>query len=316
MQTVSVIVPVYNIARDLPRCVESILNQTYKDLELILVDDGSTDGSGELCDSYAQDARVKVIHQKNAGVSAARNAGLDAATGEYLTFVDSDDYVEPALYEKMAAAMEQEQLDIAACGVFYDDTPVHSFPSFGVHPVEPQDAIRDVISDNLHSVFWAAVWNKLYRAALKPQLHFDSRILMAEDMLVTLQCLTAAGRIGAVDYTGYHYVQRAGSMVHTYKKNKCSSALAHMRMEQLLAGDPRLTAMLRTRSLRQSSNLLMEQILGENYYPEDVAVLLDEVRRCADCMEQADLPAKERLLLQLSRMGFAPMLHRLYRLRH
>ena len=101
-ETVSVIVPVYNIAAELPRCVESVLAQTWDALEVILVDDGSTDGSGSLCDSFArQDARVRVIHQKNAGVSAARNAGVSRATGEYLAFVDSDDYVEPELYEKM-----------------------------------------------------------------------------------------------------------------------------------------------------------------------------------------------------------------------
>ena len=98
-QTVSVIVPVYNVAQYLPQCVDSILSQDYADLEVLLIDDGSTDASGEICDQYAaQDSRVRVIHQKNGGAAAAKNAGLRAASGDYLTFVDSDDYLEPNAY--------------------------------------------------------------------------------------------------------------------------------------------------------------------------------------------------------------------------
>ena len=97
---ISVIVPVYNVEQYLPRCVESILAQTYENLEILLVDDGAKDGSGAICDAYArQDERVKVIHKENGGLSSARNAGIDASTGEYLSFVDSDDWIEPDMYE-------------------------------------------------------------------------------------------------------------------------------------------------------------------------------------------------------------------------
>ena len=99
---ISIIVPVYKAEKYLSRCVDSILGQTYKDLEVILVDDGSPDGSGVLCDAYAaKDSRVRVIHKENGGVSTARNVGLDAAGGDYISFVDSDDYVDPDMYEKM-----------------------------------------------------------------------------------------------------------------------------------------------------------------------------------------------------------------------
>lgn len=104
---VSIIVPVYKVEKFLPKCIESVLNQTYTDFELILVDDGSPDKSPEICDKYAElDKRVVVIHQKNAGVSAARNAGLENAKGEYIGFVDPDDWIAPKMYEQMIFAME------------------------------------------------------------------------------------------------------------------------------------------------------------------------------------------------------------------
>ena len=113
MPKVTVIVPVYNVEQYLRRCIDSILAQTFGDLELILVDDGSADSSGVICDAYAEkDSRVKVIHQKNSGVSAARNTGLDAAEGEYIAFVDSDDHVDP----DYLAALLQTKADLVICG--------------------------------------------------------------------------------------------------------------------------------------------------------------------------------------------------------
>ena len=105
---ISVIIPVYNSEKFLNRCVDSVLKQSYKELDIILIDDGSSDKSGEMCDQYAQmDKRVRVIHQKNRGVSAARNSGLDVAIGDYCTFVDSDDYIESEMYQSMIDIAEQ-----------------------------------------------------------------------------------------------------------------------------------------------------------------------------------------------------------------
>ena len=116
MPQISVIVPVYKVEQYLKRCVDSILHQTFSDLEVILVDDGSPDNCPAMCDKYAgTDSRVKVIHQKNAGVSAARNAGLSVASGEYITFVDSDDFIDPQMYEKMLAVAEKYDCDVVMC---------------------------------------------------------------------------------------------------------------------------------------------------------------------------------------------------------
>ena len=110
---VSIVIPIYNVEKYLNECVDSVIVQTYHDLEIILVDDGSTDNSGKLCDEYKKiDDRIKVIHQKNGGLSAARNTGMDSAIGEYLYFLDSDDYIEPQTVERLVDTIEQEKADI------------------------------------------------------------------------------------------------------------------------------------------------------------------------------------------------------------
>ena len=126
---ISVIVPVYNVEQYLPRCVESILAQTYENLEILLVDDGTKDNSGAICDAYArQDARVKAIHKKNGGLSSARNAGIDAATGEYLSFVDSDDWIEPQMYERLYEAATAAGTSIAQASRDEIDEDYHKRP--------------------------------------------------------------------------------------------------------------------------------------------------------------------------------------------
>ena len=117
MKKISIIVPIYNIEKYLPRCLDSILAQTYKNLEVILVDDGSVDNSGMIADKYARnDQRINVIHQVNKGVSAARNAGLDLATGDYIGFVDGDDYIEKDMYERLLFNAIKYKADISHCG--------------------------------------------------------------------------------------------------------------------------------------------------------------------------------------------------------
>ena len=120
-ETISVIVPVYKVEPYLRECVDSIINQTYKNLEIILVDDGSPDNCGAICDEYAaKDSRVRVIHKENGGVSSARNAGIEAATGDYIGFVDSDDWIEPDMYENLLESLQRENAEIAAPISFYD----------------------------------------------------------------------------------------------------------------------------------------------------------------------------------------------------
>ncbi len=204
---VSVIVPVYNVRALLDACVASILRQTFTDFECLLVDDGSTDGSGARCDELArQDARVRVLHQPNGGLSAARNAGLDAATGACLAFVDSDDCLAPRMLEVLYAALMRDGLDVAVGSVRLHDMRTGEerlyAPLSTPHP-------RGLL-DRLFNV---AAWNKLYRRAVFATRRFPKG-LKFEDMPVWADILLSGARVGFVDAVVYRYnVNRAGSIV-------------------------------------------------------------------------------------------------------
>lgn len=204
----SVIVPVYKVEAVLPRCIESILNQTVPDFELILIDDGSPDRSGAICDEYAaKDARIRVIHQKNGGVSRARNAGLDAAQGEYIVFIDSDDYVDATYLQ---------------C---FDENPADLI--IGGYQIEGQELLQRVIRRNEYlyiddinqtefiSLFENGalnyVWTKCFLASIikREGIRFDERLQLSEDTLFTVQYASCCHSVSKTPSFGYHYVKYA-----------------------------------------------------------------------------------------------------------
>ena len=166
-ELISVIVPVYNVERYLRRCVDSILHQTYQDLEVLLVDDGSTDASGAICDEYAaQEERVTAVHQKNGGLSAARNAGLERAQGTYLCFVDSDDFLDSRMLETLCRDLQEQDADVAVVGFRMFEREEELAPAELTVPVQcmtGREAIRStLVSDELGDF----AWNKLYKREL------------------------------------------------------------------------------------------------------------------------------------------------------
>ena len=210
---ISIIVPVYNVEKWLNKCVDSILGQTHENIELILVDDGSPDRCGEICDEYAKkDARVKVIHQENARQGAARNSGLDIAKGDYIGFVDSDDYIAPDMYEEMLSKMEEHNADMAVCG-YYSITPyqrVASCTNDGVLVMDNHEAMKTYYSTQLiHST----VWNKLYKRRLWGDLRFPEKVLR-EDEYVFYRALANAEKVVHIGEAKYYYIIREGSSEH------------------------------------------------------------------------------------------------------
>lgn len=204
-EKISVIVTVYNIERYLERAVDSILSQTYRNLEVILVDDGSTDKSGRMCEDYAgKDSRVKVIHQENGGAYSARNTGLLAASGELVTFVDGDDWIDPKLYETLASAMEEQGTDLAVCRyrkVFDDHTEDHSTPAAAVF--EGQELLAKYLEEDEKWLIQTAVWNKLWRRELSEGLKFPKSLY--EDMYFTIRLLARSKRSVYLDTAFYNY---------------------------------------------------------------------------------------------------------------
>lgn len=220
---ISVIVPVYNIEQYVGACIESIIKQTYKNLEIILVDDGSTDRSSSLCDLYAEkDNRIKVIHKLNGGLVSARKAGVLAANGKYVGYVDGDDWIECDFYEKLYMAAVKSQAEVICAGFSRDLFDQHIRLSNnildGIYEESSIEMLRrKMLSyDELYSVgIYTYVWNKLFlrEIVLQPQLNVDERITIGEDAAVTYPCLLCANRIYVCDYSEYHYRQHATSML-------------------------------------------------------------------------------------------------------
>lgn len=221
---ISVIVPVYNTAQYLRWCLDSILNQTLKDIEVICVDDGSTDASPQILDEYAAaDNRIRVIHKENSGLVSARKIGLKTATGEYIGYVDSDDWIEPNMYEKLLAALIDEKAEIAMCGRIEETGHIgresrHGFPAGRYDKQGLKEKIYPGMIVNDAFFEWGifpGIWDKLFRRECLEQfqMEVDERLTMGEDAACTYPALLNVESIYISDECLYHYRQSASSMV-------------------------------------------------------------------------------------------------------
>ena len=208
MPNISVIVPVYNAEEYLERCVNSILRQTCPDLEVLLVDDGSRDSSGAMCDAFAaQDSRVRVLHQENSGISAARNAGLSQAKGDYIGFVDSDDWIDPDMYESLYALCREYEADIAECSyrnVFHDEIREERENCGKIEILSPVQAMENLVD---YRRCRPTVWNKLYSWKVAVNIRYPEGKLH-EDEFVTPLYYLAAQKIAVTDQSFYNYEHR------------------------------------------------------------------------------------------------------------
>ncbi len=207
---ISVIIPVYNVEKYLKQCIDSVIGQTYRNIEIILVDDGSTDSSGTICDNYAvNDSRIRVIHQDNSGAGAARNTGLKEATGDYIAFVDSDDWLELDAFSYMLTIINKNKADIVQCGFFdeyTDKTIKHSTPT-------ENKQLNQIGYLRLFTQDWtcALLWDKLYRASLLKDIFFETGRII-DDEFYTYQVVMNACLIARDVKPIYHYRQRKSSV--------------------------------------------------------------------------------------------------------
>lgn len=240
MAKVSIIVPIYNVEPYLGRCMRSLLHQTLKDIEIILVDDESPDNCPMLCDQYAlMDSRVKVIHKKNGGLGYARNSGLDIATGEFVAFLDSDDFVDESMYEKLYATAIREKADAVFCGFnFYKEevvdaaiSEVHSMTVF-----EGQDIKNKVLLNMIacepqsrkERSFFMSVWHSIYSLSLIKDcgLRFCSeREIISEDIVFQMDYLTKSKRVVYIPECLYYYCFNQASLSRIFRKDRNSKIL-------------------------------------------------------------------------------------------
>lgn len=210
MDKISVIVPVYNVEHYLKKCIESIQRQTWTNLEILLIDDGSTDASGQICDAMAdKDARIRVIHQKNTGVSAARNRGLREASGAYLAFVDADDWLEEGMYAYLMQLLKRYQAELASCRAWVTYEASGRQKEF---PGEPQEGTLEAAEalEALHEgkVLRGYIWDKLYSRTLLPAMYFREDLVFAEDYAMLCTVLERCRKVAYGGLPMYHYLQR------------------------------------------------------------------------------------------------------------
>ncbi len=221
----SIIVPVFNIKEYLTRCVSSILGQSFTDFELLLVDDGSTDGSAEMCDDFAKkDNRVKVIHQPNSGVSTARNNGISAASGEYIGFVDSDDWIDREMFSSLLSCAETSDADVVVCDCYTacgNDLELDTLPGI------PQNLLmyKSDIAANQLMLLAGAAWRCVYKKEIVKNIIFPLDMKISEDRVFNISAMGNAKNIYYLPLPLYYRFVREGSAVNKYYPDYLSMVL-------------------------------------------------------------------------------------------
>ncbi len=282
-EKISVIVPVYKVEPYLRRCVDSILAQTYSNLELILVDDGSPDGCPAICDEYAKaDARVRVIHKTNGGLSDARNAGIDAASGDWIAFIDSDDWIEAIMFEKLLSLAIEYDAQIAVGGVndeqlIGEETKIIKSTFRG--QIETVSCGCEEAMCRYFSSSWSA-WDKIYRSSLFDTVRFPVGEIN-EDEAIVLQLLNQCQTVVYTNEVFYHYIHRASSITTTAFSPKKFAWYRHCRdnLAWIREHHPALTDAAAARYRGAILWTLTEIALADEDYTAERIALIAELKQ-------------------------------------
>lgn len=322
---VSVIIPVYNAQQFLDRCVRSVLAQTLPGVEIILVDDGSTDQSGSMCDAYAaQHTRVRVLHLENGGPARARNMGIKIAQGTYIGFVDSDDYVDPAMFERLFEMAERTGSDITMCNYEVDAAglirpAVMNYRSLYSGAEVKNDLLRRYYTGDHNGLY--SMWNKLFRRSLirDHSLKINEELRRGEDAWFVFDCLKAANVVSYLPEALYYYYQNSASIMHslsrdqfekwTYSRNKLLEENQQLQFsidfDQFYRGYLYKTATFCREMVRRGELALVKSVFEDTFFLRAIPY-------------RKNLPAHIRLLLWLTEKHHdrtAIMAYRLWGLR-
>ena len=240
---ISIIVPVYNVEKYIRRCVDSLINQTYRNLEIILVDDGSPDNSGAICDEYAKlDSRIKVIHKENGGVSSARNVGLDNASGEYIGFIDADDYIDLQMYEVLCNNMVNNGVQISM-GIYALENGKGEFiPHYRVSLTEVLDKAQTIAEMLKQVKYTCSLCDKLFSSKLIGDIRFDETISHNEDLLFVYQLMKNSEKAVYTSKPMYYYCnnEQSASRVSFSDKNTTMLKAQTMVLEDIKENIPEI----------------------------------------------------------------------------
>ena len=298
---ISIIVPVYKVEEYLNRCIQSILNQTYKKFELILVDDGSPDHCPELCDEWAKrDKRIKVIHKENGGLSDARNAGIEIAVGEFVAFVDSDDWISVSYLELLMRAMQENDCEIVECETVRT-TGKNTMTDIVVTDIgkavvfQPEEALELLIQDDC---FHQYVWNKLYKRSVIQDILFEKG-KTNEDEFWTYQIFGNAKRICKIDVPLYFYFQRSTSIMGTrYSLKRLDALEAKMQrqkyIEEIYPGLKEVALVNLFTSCIYQGQMSLSKLKGEQFYKarEQIDSIVNQIKITKGIMDNMSLSTR------------------------
>ena len=301
---ISVVVPVYKVEKYLDECMESLTSQTYKNLEIIMVDDGSPDRCGQMCDEWQKkDSRIQVIHQENMGLSGARNSGMKLMTGEYVAFLDSDDVMHPKMYEHLVAALEAEDADVAICGeVLFEEAPVEyeCTQEYKVKAVENRLQLLQHFTDDW-SITIIVVYNKIYKRELVDKLTYPVGTLQ-EDMYYQINAMLRANKAVWLDEKLYGYRQRPGSIMSAGDYSiyiNCLKGMCYQQKKIHEAEIPEIEKLYDSYVLRKAAHMRLEM---ENAgLEEGVQIIKKEYTKLYKEIEKKDFPIKDKVIVGLAR---------------
>lgn len=303
---ISVIVPVYNVEKYLKRCVDSILNQTYKNLEIILVDDGSPDRCGKICDEYAvKDNRVKVIHKENGGLSDARNTGIDVAKGKYISFIDSDDYVENEYVELLYTALINDRTDMAIGShkVIYEEGAVLEKATKEKSVLQPEEVLNRILYDNGIDL---SAWAKLYKSQLFADIRFPKDRLF-EDAATTYKLVDKSKNISIISKSTYNYVIRKNSITgENFSEKKMDLIMSTQEMcDYIKAKYPRLEKACDRRLMYAYLSTLSQLAISKTKFPNEKNILMNYIKKNKkNILKDKKVPQRDKVGVLSASLGF------------
>lgn len=307
---VSVIIPVYNVQDYLARCIDSVVTQTHHDLEILLVDDGSTDASGDICNKLArQDQRITVIHKENGGLSDARNAGLDAMTGDYVTFIDGDDYVHPRFVELLLRTINSTSSDIAVCHWQELDEGQHPKAVNINTPPLASDCKLFTRAEALKSIFYQqelthSACSRLFDARIFSDIRFPQGMLY-EDLAIIYPIMNKVERVALIEPAMYYYMHRSGSITSTVslKRTHVLKILDDLE-NQVSQQEPSLLPAVRSRHLSACFNMLRIMPLNDPAWQPTKKLCIDYTKKMRKlCLLDKEVRIKNKIAIILSYLG-------------
>lgn len=306
---VSIIIPIYNVEKYLHKCIDSVLNQTYKNLEIILVDDGSLDNCPKICDEYAKkDSRIKVIHKKNGGISDTRNNGIEASTGKYISFVDGDDYIDEHMIEELCKNIKETNADISVCSYYkvynqkLEELKLHK----SNHTITGIDKYHTIY--NKYSSVMKAPWNKLYKKEVFKEIRYPKGIIM-EDSYVLTDILQTVDKISYIEKPLYYYVQREDSIMHSFNLKRLDSLLHYEKKIKFCLENNfyDILPQVKLQYIKSLTNSLIPGLYSINEYEKTKELLLKSKMLANEIKNENIFSSKDKLQIKL--ISISPKLY-------